>query len=143
MVVRVRDVRDADLDALFAHQADAEASAMADFPSRDRVAFDAHWARIRADPTCSTWVIEVDGAVAGNVGVWDGEQGRELGYWVDRSVWGRGVATAAVRLVLEVEPVRPLHAHVALHNLGSLRVLERNGFVEASRSPDGVELVLS
>ena len=141
-VVLLREVRDDDLDALFAHQADAGAAAMADFPSRDRAAFDAHWVRIRADLRCLTRVVEVDGVVAGNVGVWDGDGGRELGYWIGREHWGRGVATAAVGLVLEVEPVRPLHAHVAAHNLGSLRVLERNGFTEVTRGPDGVELVL-
>ena len=141
-MVRLREVRDTDLDALFAHQADEGAAAMADFPSRDRAAFDAHWARIRADPSCLTRVVEVDGVVVGHVGVWDGDGGRELGYWIGREHWGRGVATAAVGLVLAVDPTRPLHAHVAAHNLGSLRVLARNGFVEVARGPDGVELVL-
>jgi len=56
----------------------------------------------------------------------DGQQ--LLGYWVGREWWGRGVATRAVALLAEEVPVRPLHAHVAAHNLGSIRVLEKCGF---------------
>jgi RimJ/RimL family protein N-acetyltransferase len=32
---------------------------------------------------------------------------------------------------------RPLTAHVAAHNVGSMRVLERNGFVEIGREQEG------
>lgn len=142
-VVLLREVRPDDLPVLYAHQADKGAAAMADFPSRDRAAFDAHWAKVLANPANLARVIEVDGVVAGNVGIWDGDGGREIGYWIGREHWGRGVATAAVGLALALEPTRPLHAHVATHNLGSLRVLERNGFVEVARAEDGVELVLS
>ena len=43
--------------------------------------------------------------------------------------WGRGIATAALtELVAELG--RPLHAWVARSNLGSIRVLEKCGFVE-------------
>src|SRR5690606_18859114 len=43
-VVRLRDVEPDDLPVFYAHQRDAEAARMAGFPSRDRAAFDAHWA---------------------------------------------------------------------------------------------------
>jgi hypothetical protein len=39
------------------------------------------------------------------------------------------VATAAVAALLDEVTVRPIHARVAEDNLGSIRVLERNGFV--------------
>jgi RimJ/RimL family protein N-acetyltransferase len=102
---------------------------MAAFPARDRDAFEAHWARVRADETCVARTIVVDGEVAGNIGSFVRDDAREVGYWVGRDYWGRGVATAALALFLEeVEPRRPLGAGVALGNDGSMRVLEKCGF---------------
>lgn len=141
-VVQLREVRDGDLPALFAHQADPVGSAMADFPSRDRAAFDAHWARIRADPACLVRAVVVDGEVVGNIGSWDGEDGRELGYWIGQPHWGRGIATAAVGALLLLDPVRPMHAHVVAHNVASLRVLSTHGFVVVATGPHGVDLIL-
>jgi len=131
--VRIREVEDADLDAFYEHQRDPEAVRMAAFPARDREAFMAHWARIRADDTCIVQAIEVDGRVAGNIGIWE-QSGRHLvGYWIDRQDWGRGIATAALTLCLGKVTTRPLHAHVAVANVGSIRVLEKCGF---RRLPD-------
>ena len=73
--------------------------------------------------------ILVDGEVAGDIGSWPEEADRNVGYWIGRTFWGRGVATAALRAFLEVETTRPLTAHVAVHNIGSRRVLEKCGFV--------------
>jgi len=44
-----RDVIETDLPVFFEHQRDPEATAMADFPARDREAFDAHWERVLGD----------------------------------------------------------------------------------------------
>ena len=102
---------------------------MAAFPARDRDAFEAHWARVRADETCVARTILVDGKVAGNIGSFIRDDAREVGYWIGRDYWGRGVATAALALFLEeVEPRRPLGAGVALGNDSSMRVLEKCGF---------------
>lgn len=132
--VVLRPVRDGDADRLFAFQADPVAAAMADFASRDRDEFDAHLARVLADPDNVYLVVEVDGEAVGNVASFLREGEREVGYWIDRANWGRGIASAAVALLLERDPTRPLHAGVAPHNIGSQRVLERCGFV-----PDGVD----
>ena len=51
-----------------------------------------------------------------------------IGYWLGREFWGRGIASAAVLLLLRFESTRPLIARVAKHNLGSIRVLEKAGF---------------
>jgi RimJ/RimL family protein N-acetyltransferase len=59
-----------------------------------------------------------------------------MGYWIGREFWGRGVATTAVRLYLTEVTERPIHAFVALHNVGSQRVLEKNGFTRASDEPE-------
>jgi RimJ/RimL family protein N-acetyltransferase len=52
-----------------------------------------------------------------------------VSYWIGREFWGRGVATAALAALVAEVKERPLHALVAEHNVGSIRVLEKCGFV--------------
>jgi RimJ/RimL family protein N-acetyltransferase len=59
---------------------------------------------------------------------WNSHGQREIGYWIDRAYWGRGVATAALSTFLRLEQTRPLYAGVAKHNAASLRVLQKCGF---------------
>jgi RimJ/RimL family protein N-acetyltransferase len=129
MNIRLREVEPGDLPLFFAHQQDGVAAAMAAFPSRDRAAFDAHWAKILADPANMVRTVVVDGEVAGNVCSFTRDGLREVGYWIDRAFWGRGVATAALTAYLRVERTRPLYAGVAKHNAASLRVLHKCGFI--------------
>lgn len=144
MTVTLREVTDADTETLFAIQAEPEGSAMAVFPSRDRGAFEAHQAKIRADPTNVLRVIEAEGVVVGSIGSWDAGEDRAVGYWLGRDFWGRGFATEALRSFLEVDTSRPLTAYVAVQNVASRRVLEKAGFtvVERKASEDIEEDVL-
>jgi RimJ/RimL family protein N-acetyltransferase len=131
--VLLREVRAGDLPVLFEHQRDPEGARMAGFVSRDREAFMAHWAKIMANPACALRAIIVGGEVAGNIGSWNGDAERLVGYWIGREFWGRGIATAALRLFLEHETTRPLTARVVEHNVGSIRVLQKAGFKLAGR----------
>lgn len=122
---------------------------MAAFKSRDRDAFMAHWAKIMANPACATRVILADGNVAGTIGAWTDGADRQVGYWIGRELWGRGIASAALVQFLDYEAHRPLTACVAKHNLGSIRVLQKAGITPAGENvfdlPDGTkfeELVL-
>ena len=54
--------------------------------------------------------------------------GAEVTYWIDRALWGRGIAGRALRLLLDEVPVRPVYARAAADNAGSLRVLAKTGF---------------
>jgi len=126
--VTLRGVIETDLPIFFEHQRDPQAVAMAAFPSRERGAHVAHWAKIMADSSTTLRTILSDGHVAGNIVSWDGSEGREVGYWVGREFWGQGIATRAVTLFLDEVQVRPLYAAVARHNLASRRVLEKCGF---------------
>ena len=144
--VRLRSVEDGDLDVFFDHQVDPKAIEMAAFPPRDKDQFAAHWAKIRADDTMVVRTIVADGMVAGNIGSWQQNGQRLLGYWVGRAHWGRGVATEALARFVDELSTRPLYAHVAVHNVGSIRVLEKCGFrrdrVQEAKAPapdDGVE----
>jgi RimJ/RimL family protein N-acetyltransferase len=132
----LRDVAESDLDVFYAHQADPVASAMAGVPSRDRESFDEHWRRIRADEANVIRTIDVDGDVAGNVLCWPADGRRYVGYWLGREFWGRGLATAALAEYVAEETERPLHALVSTENVGSIRVLEKCGFVEIGPADD-------
>ena len=134
--VRIRPVEDGDLPIFLAHQDDPVAAAMAAFPTRAPDVFFEHWAKIRADPANYTRTIVADDEVVGDILSWLDADGREVGYWIGREHWGKGFATAALRLLLEEIEDRPITAHVALDNIGSRRVLEHCGFV-----PIGEEVV--
>lgn len=144
MTVSLREVRDDDLPTLFAHQADPASSAMAGVPSRDQPAFDAHWAKIRADPLTLIRAVIVDGEVAGQALSFLINGRREVGYWLDKAYWGRGIASAALAQLLEVETRRPLYGHLLKTNAASRRVLERNGFVYvADDGPADILMILT
>ena len=91
-------VTEEDVESFFHDQSDPEASAMAALPARDREAHRAHWARIMADPDCTTLAIEADGVLAGNVVSWEAEGRRFVGYWIDKRHWGQGIATRALSI---------------------------------------------
>ena len=137
--VQLREVVDSDLPHFYDQAQDVMSQRMACTPVRDRAAFDAHWTKIRADATSVIRTILVDGAVAGNVLSFERDGHREVGYWIGRPFWGRGVATGAVRAFLaRDEPRRPLYGHVAKHNGASMRVLEKCGFVREGVQRKGV-----
>ena len=140
--VTLREVEDGDLAAFYAQQADEPSYLLAATTPRDQEAFLAHWAKIRADPTTTLRTILYDGVVAGHLVAWSHDGAREVGYWVDRSLWGRGIAGTALALFLEVERTRPLSAVVAAHNAASARVLTRAGFRADGRvEEDGTQLL--
>ena len=138
----LRDVVESDLDAFYEHQREPEANEMAIFPARDRGTFDAHWQRTLADDSAIKKTIVHEGEVAGNVLSWEQDGKRLVGYWVGRRFWGKGLATQALTELVEGIPQRPLHAWVATTNVGSIRVLEKCGFVQVgSRTTDVEELL--
>jgi RimJ/RimL family protein N-acetyltransferase len=130
-VVALRPVEDADLDALFEQMRDPEAVRMAAFTTDnpdDRAAFDAHMARVRNAPGSTHRAITCDGQLVGTIASFVIEGDTEVTYWVDRPAWGRGLASQALKLLLEQVPVRPVHARAASDNIASLRVLQKAGF---------------
>jgi RimJ/RimL family protein N-acetyltransferase/quercetin dioxygenase-like cupin family protein len=135
-------VEESDLPVFFEHQLDPEATRMAGFPSRDRESFMAHWNRILEDESVVKKTILFDGAIAGNVVSFLQAGEREVGYWIDREFWGRGVATRALAEFLNVEARRPLYASAARHNVASIRVLEKCGFRISGEEPEDLILEL-
>ncbi len=132
--MRLRGVETADLEAFLAYEHDPEAVRRSRFPPREREAFMTHWTtRVLGDPANLVRTVVVDegttGNVAGNiVAWWEGER-RFIGYWLGRPYWGRGIGTRALTAFLELETARPLYADPAVGNTGSVRLLEKCGFV--------------
>ncbi|MET7621625.1 GNAT family N-acetyltransferase [Streptomyces sp. NPDC005408] len=135
MLIALREVVDSDVPEFFRHMNDPESNRMAAFTSEnaaDRALFDAHWARIRASDAVTRTVL-ADGVVVGHAAVYGPPEEREVTYFIDRAYWGRGVATAALRALIELVPQRPLHARAAADNAGSIRVLQKCGFTVTGR----------
>lgn len=136
----LRDVIESDLPVFFEHQRDPEATRMADFPARDREAFDAHWERVLGDERLTAKTIVFEGQVAGNIGSWEQDGRRLVGYWLGKEFWGKGLATKALAELVQELGTRPLYAYVAKTNVGSIRVLEKCGFVRSEQDEDLYEL---
>jgi [ribosomal protein S5]-alanine N-acetyltransferase len=85
----------------------------------------------------TNFAIEYDHEAVGSIGLvmqQDIEAGTaEVGYWLGEAVWGRGIATAALRAfshwAFEQFELRRLFAGVMFHNHASRSVLEKVGFV--------------
>ena len=126
--VALRDVTENDLPVFFEQQADPDANRMAAFPARDHDAFTAHWAKSLGDKSVIIKTVIFDGHVAGNIVSWIQSGERDIGYWIGKADWGKGIASAALSQFLTHVTARPLYAHVAKHNIASLRVLHKCGF---------------
>ncbi|MEU0966916.1 GNAT family N-acetyltransferase [Streptomyces sp. NPDC005917] len=130
--VRLRPVRDDDLEIFLAYEHDPEAVRRSRFTPRPREAFLRHWKfNVLADAGCLVRTVLVDGEVGGNIcSWWDGER-RFTGYWLGRAYWGRGVGSRVLALYLQEDAVRPLYADPFAGNTASVRLLEKSGFVPA------------
>ena len=129
--VTLRPIEDADLDTLFDQMRDPESVEMAAFTAEDpndRTAFDSHMSKVKNSPDITMRAITSDGRLVGSIASFDVEDRTEITYWIDRAVWGQGIASEALALLLDIVVVRPLYARAASDNVGSLRVLRKAGF---------------
>ncbi|OYC98205.1 GNAT family N-acetyltransferase [Microbacterium sp. Yaish 1] len=134
--VDLRPFDDDDADAVFEMMRDPDAVAQAAFTAddpSDRAAFDAWLERHRADDRVSMFVVTDDGGFAGTAAAFTVDGDREVTFWITRHAQGRGVASAALRLLVAREAERPLYARVAADNAASIAVLTKNGFSEIRR----------
>ena len=135
--IELRPLDEDDLDAVFEMMRDRGAIAMAAFTAQDpddRAAFDAWIARERAAQDVLYLVVTENSGFAGTAAAFTVEGDREVSFWLARHAWGRGVATAALRLLISHEAERPLYARAAAHNTAAIAVLTKTGFTEVSRN---------
>lgn len=138
---RLRPWRPDDLESLLRHANDPDVSR----GLRDRFPYpytrddgEAFLAGRVLTPGTLNLAIEIDGQACGSVGAQQGSAERghmaELGYWLGQTYWGQGLMTRVVGLfapwVMDELRLFRLQAGVVDFNLGSARVLEKNGFQE-------------
>jgi RimJ/RimL family protein N-acetyltransferase len=131
MEVSLRPVVDSDLETIYQQMKDPESVWMAAFTAQDpadRQAFLAHMSRLRDHPSVVHRAIDADGAIAGTIGCFSLDGQTEVTYWIDRALWGKGIASAALHALLSMTTERPVFARAASDNAASLRVLEKAGF---------------
>jgi RimJ/RimL family protein N-acetyltransferase len=109
------------------------------FPHPYTLEIARHWVdRGHVDFGGDNWAITVDDVAIGGCGIHTGSGGlrcnAEIGYWLGRSHWGRGIGTEVVRALAArafADPaITRVFAPVHAYNPGSLRVLAKNGFVQ-------------
>ena len=135
MAVALRPVQSSDLDAIFEQMRDPASIHLAAFTAEDpddRAAFDEHVSRNSASPGVTQRAVTDDGLFVGTVASFPSEGFLEVTYWIDRAHWGRGIASAALALLLAEVSERPIRARVASDNAASRRVLEKSGFVDVA-----------
>lgn len=89
-------------------------------------------------------ILTETGRVAGRINLNDIVRGAfwscHLGYWLNEADNGRGLATAAVREIIDVAfdelGLHRIQASTLPHNVRSQRVLERAGFTHIGLAPD-------
>lgn len=122
-----------DLEFFFQFQLDKEANYLAAFTSidpTDKEAYFAKYTRHMNDPTINMQTIMVDEIIAGSIAKFLMEGDAEITYWIDRKFWGKGIATSALKVLLDIESTRPIFGRVAFDNFGSQKVLENCGFIK-------------
>ena len=133
----LRPWRASDLNALVKHANDPEiAGNLRDaFPHPYTEEGGRMWLTMSSvDPF--NFCIEVDGEAAGSIGFIPGEDihrvSAEIGYWLGRKFWGRGIMTDAVRAAtawgFDTYGWRRIFAGVFAPNAASMRVLEKAGY---------------
>jgi len=133
--ITLRALVNDDLDTLFEWERDPRAVQMAAFtranPS-DRSAFDAHYERVRSDPSATLLAIDDGSEFVGTVASFPMEEVREIAYWIAPERWGQGLASQGLQAFLEIELTRPLYGRVADYNRGSATVLARAGLSKSA-----------
>jgi len=92
------------------------------------------------------FAIEVDGEAAGGIGFSLGEDVHrrvaEIGYWLGRAIWGRGIATEALRALTDYafahHDLARIQAFVYAWNPASLRVLEKASYYREAKLREAV-----
>jgi len=137
---RLRPFRPADAPSLARHANDRDVwlNLRDRFPhpyaEGDAAAYIAHAAG--RSPTTS-FAIDVDGEAVGSISLHPGHDvervSAEIGYWLGRPYWGRGIVTDAVRLAtthaFAALALRRVFAVPFAPNAASHRVLEKAGYV--------------
>lgn len=132
MVINLSKTTKDDLEILFQFQLDAEANYLAAFTVKDpsdKIAYITKYSNLLMEPTINMMTIKSENEIVGSISKFVMQGDSEITYWIDKKWWGKGIATEALKIFLEIETSRPLFGRVAYDNIGSQKVLEKAGFL--------------
>ncbi|NNE68187.1 MAG: GNAT family N-acetyltransferase [Pyrinomonadaceae bacterium] len=129
----LRKPKRSDVPILFDQQNDAGAHRMVGVTSHapdDRKAYFSKWEKIFADDGIIARTILFQNEIAGVINSFHAPWSNrlEVGYWLGREFWGKGIATKALGEFLLIDNRRPLGATAVVTNKGSIKVLQTCGF---------------
>jgi [ribosomal protein S5]-alanine N-acetyltransferase len=143
----LRELRPADAESLRGH-ADDEAvwrNLFEGFPRPYTLEAAQEWCGPERDPLFGhVWGIEVEGTIVGCIGLRPDQAGlrcnAEIGYWLGRALWRRGIGSEALELVTQwawaTQPeLTRLYAPIYAWNEGSQAVARKAGYVLEARLP--------
>ena len=137
IVLRKWKMSDADALAKIANNKNIAVNLRDLFPSPYKKKNAREWiGLVKKQKINTNFCIEADGKIAGSIGFVLKEdvyrKNIEIGYFIGEEFWNKGVATEAIRQIVEhiennFEVVR-IYAEVFGRNKASMRALEKNGF---------------
>ena len=145
----LREVHTSDIAILFKHQLDPTSNWQVAFTHEDPTdenGFNEHISKVLVDETVFMKTIIFNSEVAGYITKYELDGAPQIGFVLGREFWGKGLATQALREFLLLISERPIYARTAFDNDGSIRVLQKLGFVRTSEGDyyshaRGVEIV--
>ena len=129
----LRKTVQSDLESFFVFQLDKEGIFLAAFTPKDptdKSAYISKYSKFVDDPTINMKTILVGNRIVGSIAKFEIEGNAEVTYWIDKEFWGKGIATKALKHLLNNEKKRPITGRTAFDNVGSQKVLEKCGFIK-------------
>jgi ribosomal-protein-alanine N-acetyltransferase len=99
------------------------------YPYSDKDALD--WLDSCLEQNCSPHAILLENDIVGCISYWPTDNKIEIGYWVGRQYWGKGICTRAIKLLMGQDQFpkgKVIVAEVAAENTASKKVLLNCGF---------------
>ena len=136
-MIKLRNIKDSDADLLITYLNNNEVTKyITDAIPKPYTKNDAQWWVKNSKSSEYTKVIEFNGKFVGCISAKRGEFeyscGAELGYWVAREFWNKGIASDAVseftHLLFQTTDIVRLFVSVVSINFASIKVLEKNGY---------------
>lgn len=90
----------------------------------------------------TVYVVTEDGSFVGTAASFPSGSDREVVVWIADHARGRGAGTEALRLVLSLEPERPLYTRATAGDAASLAIIERAGFTPTEDHAQSARYVL-
>lgn len=94
----------------------------------DKEAYISKWSKIVENPNILMMSIFNDEELVGSVLHFDMGDETNVSYGISPAHWGKGFASKGLEAFLKSTSKRPLYGRSAFDNVGSQRVMEKNGF---------------